>query len=179
MSDAYSVTICAPGTLVGATVSALVYTTLVTTGELAASATGAGIELTGNALAYGTELVAGSAAGTTVRTMAKTYGAIAKPAISNGSRLGALGISVLAGAGAAVGTSALLYGGKCAGQYIYDYYLTAKNKLVENIKIEDYIASKIQKPVESHSEVLLIEDDIQLIQDVTNVEMKPIVPIAL
>lgn len=172
MSDVYSVTICAPGTLIGATVSALVYTSLITTGEIAAAVTGTGIELTGNALAYGAELVTGSHAATSIRTLAKSYGAIAKPAISNTSRLGALGISVLAGTGAAVTTSALLYGASSAGHYIYDCYVSTKKKLAENVKIEDYIAGKIQKPVESSNEILLIEDDIQLIQDVS--ELKPI-----
>jgi hypothetical protein len=172
MGDAYSVTISAPGTLIGATVSALVYTTLVTTGEFAASATGTGIELTGNALAYGTELVAGSAAGTTVRTLSRTYSAVAKPAIANGSRLGALGISLLAGTGAAVTTSALLYGGKCAGSYLYSCMEQAQR--VWSNKVEDYktaIATRIQQPIETENEILLIEDDIQIIECEKGIEL--------
>ncbi len=176
MGDTYSVTISAPGTLIGATVSALVYTTLITTGEIAASATGTGIELTGNALAYGTELIAGSAAGTTVRSMSKTYGAIVKPAISNGSRLGALGISILAGTGAAVTTSALLYGGKCAGSYLYSCMELAQRAWSN--KVVDYktaIATKIQSPVENENEILLIEDDIQIIEsELTNKDIQEV-----
>lgn len=153
--ESYYFTLSAPGTFIGATVSAIVYTTLSTTGEIAAAATGTGIELGGNILAYGTELAAGSLAAHTVRMAAKTYGAVARPAISNTSRLGALGISVLAGAGAAFTTSALIYGGKRASAYLYSC-------------IEDYkqkVAQRIQYPVQLESKVLLIEDEIQIIED--------------
>jgi hypothetical protein len=174
MGDTCSVTISEPGTLVGATVSALVYTTLITTGEFAASAAGTGIELTGSALAYGTELVAGSdsIAGTTIRTLSRTYSAIARPAIANGSRLGALGISLLAGTGAAVTTSALLYGGKQTGSYLYSCMEQAQR--VWTNKIENYktaIATRIQQPVETNNEILLIEDDIQIIECEKGIEL--------
>lgn len=148
-------TLSAPGTIIGATVSAIVYTTLSTTGEIAATATGTGIELGGNLLAYGTELTIGSLPAHTVRMAAKTYGALARPAISNTSRLGALGISVLAGTGAAFTTNAVIYGGKCVSDYLYSC-------------IEDYkqkVAQKIQYPIEFENKVLLIEDEIQIIED--------------
>ncbi len=153
--ETYYFTLSAPGTFVGATVSAIVYTTLSTTGEIAAAATGTGIELGGNILAYRTELAIGSLPAHTVRMAAKTYGAVARPAISNTSRLGALGISVLAGAGAAFTTSAVIYGSKKAMDYLYSC-------------IEDYkqkVAYKIQHPIELESKVLLIEDEIQIIED--------------
>lgn len=153
--DTYYFTLSAPGAIIGATVSAVVFTTLSTTGEVAAVATGKGIELGGSLLAYGTELAFGSIPAHTVRIASKTYSAIAKPAISNTSRLGALGISVLAGAGAAFTTSAIIYGGKLAGSYLYSY-------------IEDYkqkMANRIQQPMEIESKILLIEDGIQLIEE--------------
>jgi hypothetical protein len=153
--ETYYFTLSAPGTFVGATVSAIVYTTLSTTGEIAAAATGTGIELGGNLLAYGTEFVIGSIPAHTVRMAAKTYGAVARPAITNTSRLGALGISVLAGAGAAFTTSAVIYSSKRAAAYLYSC-------------IEDYkqkVAYKIQHPIELESKILLIEDEIQLIED--------------
>jgi hypothetical protein len=153
--ETYYFTLSAPGTFVGATVSAIVYTTLSTTGEIAAAATGTGIELSGNLLAYGTELAIGSIPAHTIRIAAKTYGAVARPAISNTSRIGALGISVLAGAGAAFTTSAVIYGSKKAIDYLYSC-------------IEDYkqkVAQKIQHPIELESKVLLIEDEIQIIED--------------
>jgi hypothetical protein len=57
MGDTRYVSFSAPATFVGATVTAIVYTTITTTGDIAASATGTGIELTGNVLGYGTELL--------------------------------------------------------------------------------------------------------------------------
>jgi hypothetical protein len=157
-------TISASGTIVGATVSAIVFTTLTTTGEIAAAVTGTGIELTGNVLAYGTELTVGSLAANTVKTLSRTYSAVARPTISNTSRLGALGLSVIAGAGAAFTTSVLIYGGKQAGSYLYSFYEDYKQK----------IANKIQHPIEVSSDILIIEDDIQLIEEFGSkmVEMK-------
>ena len=153
--ETYFITLSAPGTLVGATVSAIVYTVLSTTGEIAAAATGTGIELTGNLIAYGTELAAGSIPAHTIRMAAKTYGAIARPTISNSSRIGALGISVLAGAGAAFTTSALIYGGKQVSYYLYSC-------------IEDYkqkIAQKIQYSISTNEniELIAIDNDLEML----------------
>jgi len=165
-SDTFFFTLSAPGTIVGATVSAVVFTTLSTTGEIVASITGTGIELSGNVLAYGTEIIGGTLAGNSIRTVARTYGALAKPAISNSSRIGALGISVLAGTGAALTTSALVYGGKQIGSYLYYYY----EQYTQNI------INKIQHPVPFYNDILLIEDDIQLIKEEpeNNIEMSVI-----
>lgn len=148
-SDTYFFTLSAPGTIVGATVSAVVFTTLSATGEIAAAVTGTGIELTGNVLAYGTEIIGGSLAANSVRTMARTYGALAKPAISNSSRIGALGISVLAGTGAAFTTSALLYGGKQIGSYLYSYYEEYKQNVV----------NKIQHPISTLDNIELLDNE--------------------
>jgi hypothetical protein len=160
-------TLSAPGTFVGATVSAIVFTTITTTGEIAAASIGTGIDLTGNILAYGTELTVGSFAATTIRNMTRTYSAIARPTISNTSRISALGISVVAGAGAALTTSILIYGGKQFGSYLYSCYEEYKQK----------VANTIQHPIELSSEVLLIEDDIQLIEEEPPkmIEMKTLV----
>jgi hypothetical protein len=157
-------TLSAPGTFVGATVSAIVFTTITTTGEIAAAGIGTGIDLTGNILAYGTELTVGSFAATTIRNMTRTYSAIAKPTISNTSRISALGISVVVGASAALTTSILIYSGKQFGSYLYSCYEEYKQK----------VANTIQHPIELSSEVLLIEDDIQLIEEEPSkmIEMK-------
>jgi hypothetical protein len=156
--ETYFITLSAPGTLIGATVSAIVYTTLSTSGEIAAAVTGTGIELTGNLIAYGTELAVGSIPANTIRMAAKTYGAIARPTISNSSRIGALGISVLAGTGAAFTTSALIYGGKQVSYYLYSC-------------IEDYkqkIAQKIQYQIQPEMELFIKdidEDELQIIEE--------------
>jgi hypothetical protein len=86
---------------------------------------------------------------------AKTYGAIARPTISNSSRIGALGISVLAGAGAAFTTSALIYGGKQVSYYLYSC-------------IEDYkqkIAQKIQYSISTNEniELIAIDNDLEML----------------
>jgi hypothetical protein len=145
-------TMSATGAVVGATVSALVYTALSTGGELTATATGTGIELAGTALGYGADLIIGSAAGTTVRALANGYSAIARPTISTTSKIGAAGISVLAGAGAALTTNALVYGGKKMGSFVYS-------------RIEDYkhrVAAKVQHetPLDefSDAEIIMIDE---------------------
>jgi hypothetical protein len=157
--DTYYFTLSAPGAFVGATVSAIVYTTLSTTGEIAASATGTGIELGGNLIAYGTELAIGSIPAHTVRMAAKTYSALAKPTISNTSRLGALGISVIVGAGAALTTSAVIYGSKQIGSYLYSCIEEYKQK----------VAQKIQHSIDPEMTLLLIkdndDDDLQIIEE--------------
>jgi hypothetical protein len=124
MSNVCYVTLPAAGTVIAATVTAIVYTTLSTTGEIAAAAAGTGIELTGSVLALGTDYIAGTLAGNTVRNMAKTYGAVTRPAISQGSKLGALGLSVLAGTVAAVTTTAVVN----SGSYLYSCYEEYKQK---------------------------------------------------
>jgi hypothetical protein len=159
--NTYFFTLSAPATIVGATVSAIVFTTLNTTGEIVASITGTGIELSGNILAYGTEIVGGTIAASSVRSMIGTYGDIVKPVIRNSSRIGALGISVLAGATAAFTTSALVYGGKQVSSYLYSHYEDYKQNVV----------NKIQYPISlSTITILLIEDDILLIEDDPNIE---------
>jgi hypothetical protein len=144
-------TMSATGAVVGATVSALVYTALTTGGELAASATGTSIELAGAAIGYGADLMVGPAAGTTVRTLANGYSAVARPAISSTSKIGAAGISVLAGAGAALTTNALVYGGKKVGSYLYS-------------RIEDYkhrVAARVQHetPLDEFTDIDIIMFD--------------------
>lgn len=166
-TNSFFLTLSAPGTLVGATVSAIVFTTLTTTGEIAAAATGTGIELTGNVLAYGTELTIGTLAANNIRTISRTCSAIARPTITNTSRLSALGISVLAGTGAAFTTSAIIYGGKQVSSYLYSCYEDYKQK----------IANTIQQPIEISSDLIVIDDDdIQIIEEELpqSIEMKSI-----
>jgi hypothetical protein len=158
-NETYYFTLSAPGTFVGATVSAIVYTTLSTTGEIAAAATGSGIEIGGNILAYGTELAIGSIPAHTVRMAAKTYGAVARPAISNTSRLGALGISVLAGAGAAFTTSAVIYGSKRAVNYLYSCIEDYKLKVAQKIQYPIPIIEPIELiQIDDNNEILLLDD---------------------
>jgi hypothetical protein len=129
-------TMSATGAVVGATVSALVYTALSTGGEIAATVTGTGIELAGTVLGYGADLIIGSPTGITVRALANGYSTIARPAISTTSKIGAAGISVLAGTGAALTTNALLYGGKKVGSFLYSRIEDYKHRVAVNVQHE-------------------------------------------
>ena len=97
--------------VISTAVSSVVYSTLTTSGDIAASATKSGINIAGSVIGYGTELVAGYAAGATVRCIANTYGSATKHTISKSSRIGAVGLSLLAYTGTAFTTSAIIHGG--------------------------------------------------------------------
>lgn len=167
--NTYFLTLSAPGTIIGTTVSAIVFTTLNTTGEVVAAVTSIGIGLTGTILAYGTELAVGSFAADSIRGIARTYSAVARPTICNTSRMGALGISILAGTGAAFTTSALIYGGKQTTKYMYSFYEYAKQTLSDSI--EDYklkIANRNQYPISTIEDIELLDisnDNYELIKD--------------
>jgi hypothetical protein len=158
MSDTHYLSSSAPATFVGATVTAIVYTTITTTGDIAASATGSGIELTGNVLGYGTDLLVGPLAGNTVRTMARSYSAIARPAITATSRFSALGISFLAGSGAAITTNAIWYGGEKIGSYLYSYYKDYKQKIIDNLQSSTPVIGDVRLIEDNGENILLIED---------------------
>lgn len=134
-------TMSATGVIVGATVSALVYTTLSTGGDAAAAVTSSGIELAGSVIGYGADLIVGKPAGSAVRGIAKGYSTIVRPAISSTSRFGATGVSILAGTGAAITTNAIVYGGKKVGSYIYsrieDYKKRTAIKVQREMPLDD------------------------------------------
>jgi hypothetical protein len=141
----------ATGTLVGATVSIIVYSALSTTGTLVSEVASGGIRVAGAVLGYGTELVAGTVAGNTVREIANSYSIVARPAISNVSHMGAIGVSVVAGAGAALATSAVINTGSYIGSKATELYKDYKGNL----------AKKLQYPVPLTN----IEDDVVVVQD--------------
>jgi hypothetical protein len=140
----YEVPVHAAGTYVGSAVSNLVYQALVTSGEAAASATESSIHFTGNMLGLGTDLLVGPLAGNAVRTVVRSYGSIAKPVITTGTKLGAAGISVVAGTGAAYTATALIYGGRKLGSYLHSYYVNYKKGVAANIQypIPDFSSSR-------------------------------------
>ena len=145
-NESYSsaLTMYTAGSIVGASVSAIVYSSIVTSGEITGSLVQTGINLGGSILGYGTELVAGTLAGNSVRGIAAVSGAIAGPTISSSSRTVAAGLSLIAGTVSAIATSAFLYGVKEAGSYIHS-------------KVEDYkfqLAEKIQYPIEVDNEIV-------------------------
>lgn len=109
------------GNNVGTTVSSIVYSVITTTGDVTASATQTGIEIAGNILGYGTEIVAGSIAGATVRCAANSYSSASKYVIMKSSRIGAISLSILAYTGAALTTSAVIHSGN-AIHSLYNLY---------------------------------------------------------
>jgi hypothetical protein len=134
MTSKFELPVSATGTFVGATVSNAIYHAIATSGDMAAHATESSIEFTGNMLGLGTDLVIGPLAGNAVRALARTYGAVAKPAISTSVKLGAAGVSVVAGTGVALTTTALVYGGRKLGSYIYTHYVNYKRDIAANIQ---------------------------------------------
>jgi hypothetical protein len=130
----YEVPVSAAGTYVGSAVSNLVYNTLVTSVEAAASAMETSILFTGDMLGLGTDLVVGPLAGNAVRVAARGYGAVANPVITTGARIGAAGISVVAGTGAAYTATALLYGGRKIGSYLHSYYVNYRKGVAATIQ---------------------------------------------
>ena len=147
----YEVPVTAAGTYVGSAVSNLVYNAIVTSAEAAASATESSIRFTGDMIGLGTDLVVGPLAGNAVRVAARGYGAVTKPVITTGAKLGAAGLSVLAGTGAAYTTTALVYGGRKLGAYLHNYYVNYKKG----------VAANIQYPIPeftSHRSIICLED---------------------
>lgn len=130
----YEMPVSAAGTYVGSAVSNLVYNALVTSAEAAASATESSIRFTGDMLGLGTDMVVGPLAGNAVRVAARGYGAVTKPVITTGAKLGAAGLSVIAGTGAAYTASALIYGGRKLGAYLHSYYVNYKKGVAANIQ---------------------------------------------
>ncbi len=159
--DLYAMTMNATGGIIGATVSALVYSAITTTGDIAASVTSSGISLTGEAIALGTEYIAGTMAGNSVRVATRTTSAIAGPTISTSSRTVAAGVALISGAVAAVTTSLVIYGAHQAGSYLYSCTEKYKQKVAEKIQYPIDISNFEKGTVE---ELISFDDENELIQ---------------
>jgi hypothetical protein len=160
MSDNYTLSICTAGTIVGASVSAIVYSAIYTAGEITGSLTSSGISISGQIVAKGADYVVGSITGDAIRGFSSATSAVAGPTISSTSRTAAAGISVIAGAGAALTTSAVIYGAKEAYAYIQRY--------------KEKVAQQVQYPVPcDDSAVLLLEDNsVLLLTNEPEIELK-------
>jgi len=158
MSEEFSAS--AAGSIVGSTVSNVIYHAISSSGEIAAEATASTIEITGNIVGLGAGILMGPIAGDTVRALAKTYSAVAKPTIHAGSKLSATGISFLAGTSAALTTIALIYGGRKTNSFIQSQYINYKKS----------VASKVQRPDSDFygkKTIICMEDD----EDIKLLEM--------
>jgi hypothetical protein len=149
----------ATGTIIGATVSAVVYSAISTTGDITASVTRAGIGVTGEIVAKGAEYVVGPIIGDTIRVFSTATGAVIEPTIKTTSRTAAVGISLLAGAGVALTTSIAIYGAKELFAYLEKYTESYKQKIAQQIQypveIEDDVCIFLEEP---ESERLMLTD---------------------
>ena len=132
--------------IVGITISSFIYSTITTTGDITASATKTGIDIAGNILGYGTDLVAGPIAGSTVRCLANSYGSVTKHTISKSSRIGAIGISLIAYTGSALTTTAIIHGSNILANS-YNYFFTPAP-----ISVEMIVMNKESEPTTEHIE---------------------------
>jgi hypothetical protein len=161
MTSSYELPVSATGAFIGSTVSNAIYTALATSGEVAAHATESGIEFTGNMLGLGTDVMVGPLAGNAVRALARTYSSIAKPAISTSAKLGAAGISVVAGTGVALTATALVYGGRKLGSYVYTHYVNYKKGVAANIQypVPNFSPTKDVICIDDVNDLYLLEKD--------------------
>ncbi len=140
-SDNEVLTLYSSGGIVGASVSALVYTSLLHTGKLVGSAASSGISLGGKLVGYGAEMIAGTEVADVIREKAVVTSVIIKPQIEESSRRVATHLSVLAGGASAVATSFIMYSTSEAKSYI-------KQKINDYVSgCKHYIAETIQYPV--------------------------------
>jgi len=117
-------------TIVGATVSSAVYTSINTTGEISASLISRGIGLASNVVGAGVDYFFGSAAGNTVRVLGTVGESVSAPMISNSTRTIAVGTSIVAGTAAALLATGAVSGARAlvslsSGLY-YKYMPTSK-----------------------------------------------------
>jgi len=115
-------------TILGTTLSAIVYTVVSTAGDTTASAAKLGIELAGKLLGYGTDMVAGPIAGNTVRYVANSYSDITKHTIVKSTRIGAVSLSIVAGTGVVLTTLAVSHGSTMIANYISAHNAHKPNK---------------------------------------------------
>ena len=154
-----TMTMCSTGTIIGATVSAIVYSAISTTGDVTASITRTGIGVTGEIVAKGVEYVVGPIVGDTIRVFSTATGAVVEPTIKTTSRTTAAGLSILAGASAALTTSIAIYGAKELFTYLEKYTEGYKRKL----------AQQVQYPVEMDdtdaNECLLVLEESEMVPE--------------
>ena len=142
-------------TIVGATVSSAVYTSINTTGEISASLISRGIGLAGNVVGAGVDYFFGSAAGNSVRVLGTVGESVTAPMISNSTRTIAVGTSIVAGTAAALLATGAVSGARAlatlsSGLY-YKYMPTNKTPngvlLLEDGVVETTVAKQDIGPV--------------------------------
>jgi hypothetical protein len=119
------ISIPAAGTIVGTSVGALTYLLLSESGEATATLTGKSCKIVGYLAGKGTEYVAGSAVGQTVRIVTSEFGDLfLVPCIRKGSRTTAVVVAGVAGATASLLTAAAVHGGRYISRKVMEYIST-------------------------------------------------------
>ncbi len=116
-------------TVVGSSVSSAVYTSIVTTGDLSASALGRGINYLGKGIGYSAELLGGNRVATLARAAGEAGEFIAAPAIRASSKTFAFGTSIVAGTLAGLVTAGIAHGSVA----LYDYGVSAYERYKEPV----------------------------------------------
>jgi hypothetical protein len=113
--------ISAAGTLVGTMAACATYTAMRGTANGTAFLVDGGARLLGFVLGQGTTYVAGSRIGDIVQTATTTTGThIVAPTLRTSGEMGAAATAAAVGAGSALLTTGILYGGLYVGRQIYD-----------------------------------------------------------
>ena len=114
--------ISAAGTVVGTLVACATYATFRTTANGSAFVVGQGSRLLGYLLGRGAEYVAGSRIGDVVQAATAAAGTeVLAPALRTGGEATAAATAAVAGAGAALLTTGVLYGGMYVGRKVYEH----------------------------------------------------------
>ena len=159
-------------TIVGATVSSAVYTSINTTGEISASLISRGIGLAGNVVGAGVDYFFGTAAGNSVRILGTVGESVTAPIISNSTRSVAVGTSIVAGTAAALLATGAVNGARAfatlsSGLY-YKYMPTNKTPngvlLLEDGSMETAITKQDIGPVNASLTIVQPIDENTIVQ---------------
>lgn len=121
MTAAVHMGISAAGSVVGTIVACVTYTTLRGTANGSAFVVGQGSRFLGFLLGHGIGYVSGTRVGDIVRVATETTGTeVIAPAIRTGGEISATATAAVAGAGAALVTTGVIYGGMYVGRRVYE-----------------------------------------------------------
>ncbi len=146
-------------TVVGSSVSSAVYTSIVTTGDLSASALGRGINYLGKGIGYGAELLGSSRFATLSRAAGEAGEFVAAPAIRASSKTFALGASIVVGTAAGLLTAGIAHGSVALYGYGVSAYERYKEPVIAAVTDAANVASEtVMKKIQSEPSIVLIPD---------------------
>ncbi len=129
-------------TVVGSSVSSAVYTSIVTTGDLGATALGRGLNYLGKGVGYGAELLGGDRVAILARAAGEAGEIVAAPAIRASSKTFALGASIVIGTAAGLVTAGIAHGSVALYGYGIAAYERYKDPFVAAVSDAASVASE-------------------------------------